>query len=215
MKLETELNSGFKSALKSISQKALDDVIESKQYAARLPIHTSNMQVETEQDSEIIPVIIPPINIYIDPAGYMDDKIAQRYIAYRVAYNNKSFPISHVFSDSGYLCLGTIFVPELIDYHSPQQPLETLFLANDRNYDHGHPNIPMTKYRMRKVQKLLNVKFIKLPDKLIKLMSQNYNWAKHDILWRITNEILKQETDKRVAFTISDELFRIIFMEEK
>lgn len=215
MELVDKMPNDIKNALMSKAQKALRDAIASRQYAAVLPSHTANMRVEIGDsgNDHIVPIIVPAINIYIDPQGYLDGKIDQSSIGYRLHEGNKPFPLAHVFSDSGYLCLGTIFVPQLVPYHSPQQPLETLFLANDRNMSHGHPVLRVTKAQANAVIDLMrhaNREAV-LDPQLVNLIRTESNWAVHDVLWQVTNWLLVNACDKQHAMTTAQQIFKMLF----
>lgn len=211
IKLETEINSNMKQMLESNALRALHDVIKSRDYYMQIPIHTSNMNIEQLHTGtgRICKTIIPPLNIFLDQQGLIGDKIANRYLGYRISYNNNPIPLSHVYNSSGYLCLGNIFVPELIPAYAPQLPLETLFLANDRNMAHGDPVLSPSKEKRLQINDILHAVNDYSGD-LDKYISNDTNWCEHDILWQIGNELLTL-LDHDSALIVADKIFKIIF----
>ena len=165
---------------------------------------------EKPKNTAIRRVIIPATAIYIDKTGMQNGLISRDHVGYKVAYNKSAFPLAHVFDDTGWLCLGNIFVPSQIPVHSPQQPLETLFLHNDRNLNHGHPHIDLSNKNRKDIEKILWAVYDKRATFPFNIYDQN--WVAHDTLWRIGNYLLETQT-KQDAYEIMESIFKIVFNE--
>ena len=214
MKIETKVPDILTSYLETEHEKALRSMFHGKDFAMTLPMHTSNFALLNDDNTanyqigntKIKKVIIPPLNIYINKRLIKDNMIPRNGIEYRIKYNNQPFPIAHVYGDSGYLCLGNIFVPSYVPLYSPQTPLETLFLHNDRYIAHGHPKLIISKkdkqYIYDYVENKLNTK-INIPiDK---------DWIRHDTLWRISNLVFEESKNTKESFEIMENVFKIVF----
>lgn len=224
LKLQEKVPKTVYQAINKAQYNAMIDIFKNRKPLTVLPMHTSNMQIEylKSGQAEIKPTIIPPLNIFVDPHGIVEDKILRQYLSYRIQYNNNPVPLSHVFNGSGHLCLGDIFVPEAIPYHSPQQPLETLFLANDRNMAHGDPILYVSDDNKNKISTMLtkykglSAETNKYIDDLIDLIQNEKNWCEHDVLWQIGNVLLSVfKHDKDQAFSTANDIYRLLFVKKR
>lgn len=224
LKLQDEIPQAVYLAIDNARYAAMVDIFKNRKPIAVLPMHTSNMQIEylSSGKADIKPTIIPPLNIFVDPHGIVNDTILRQYLSYRIQYNNNPVPLSHVFNGSGHLCLGDIFVPEAIPYHSPQQPLETLFLANDRNMAHGDPILYVSNENKNKIADILvrckgqSAELNKYINDLIILLQNEKNWCEHDVLWQIGNVLLSIfKYDKNQAFKIANDIYSLIFARKR
>lgn len=212
MKLNNVIDPAIRRTLESENEKALRKIMHHRDLSTIIPMHTANMSIYSfNTDEQIQKTIIPELAIYIDKNGIRDKQISRSSITYRIAYNNAPIPLSHVYNDSGSLCLGNIFVPALIPLHSPQLPLETLFLHNDRNMNHGNPKLPISYDLERKIKKTLDEMMQEYNGKPFPLeFEDSINWVKYDILWQIGAEMLKA-FPKDKAFENMDIIFKMIF----
>ena len=210
MKISNDLDARIKQSLESDNERALRQLMDKKP-AFSIPMHTANMRMiveDTSREDSIRQTIIPEMTITLDPIGIKGDEIAKQSVYYKIPYNNQAFPIAHVYSGSGSLCLGSIFVPSYIPKYSPQQPLETLFLYNDRHTAHGHPVIPLDKTKIQAIGKMLYELDPEFPVDV-----HHKRWVKQDTLWRI-GEVLLKLLPKDQAFEKMNEIFHLIFDQE-
>lgn len=208
MKLETGINDTIRQLVASEHERALTKMIKGKTVNFVIPIHKAKMNIynpETEE-SEIKETIIPRINIYLDDNAVIQDQINHRSMEYRIAYNGASFPLAHVYGNSGYLCLGNIFVPQLIEKYNPMQPLETLFLYNDRYLAHGNPKLPLTTTQLTWIYQYLKQHNLEIPS----FTKNDKVWLKQDVLWNMGHEMLQECSDEE-AYKHMEDIFKVIF----
>ena len=172
-----------------------------------IPMHTANMRMlDTENGgTSIRRTIIPEVLITVNPSAIKDGMISRHGLHYTIAQNKQAFPIAHVYSGGGSLCLGGIFVPAFIPKYSPQQPLETLFLHNDRHVSHGNPQLPVSEEQRRAI-----VEIVYSLNKVFPIDVHHDEWVKKDTLWRIGEYMLNHYT-KEQAFKIMNDIFIILF----
>ena len=208
MKLEKGINNTIRQLVASEHERALTKLIEGKTVNFVIPIHKAKMKIYNKetQTSEIKETIIPRINIYLDDNAVVQDKINRNSMEYRIAYNNASFPLAHVYGSSGFLCLGNIFVPQLIEKYNPMQPLETLFLYNDRYLAHGHPKLPLDNIQLTWISKYLKQNNLSIPS----FNKNGEEWLKNDVLWNMGHEMLKECSDED-AYQHMENIFKVIF----
>ena len=130
-------------------------------------------------------------------------------------YTGRPFPYGHIFSSSGYVCLGSIFVPSTVSVHNPQQPLETLFLHNDRNTGHGGASITVTEKIIEDVKESLTYHDIEFTNDVERTFVSKTNILKNDALWILSADVVRQIPDMLVATDIMDHIFRIVFRAHK
>ena len=217
MKISTELDKNIQNALASEHLRALNKVIKNKDFATVIPMHTAKMKITnpTIGETSIKDVIIPELAIYTDKSSITEDKKINRgVIDYRIANNGEPFPLAHVYRSSGHLCLGNIFVPNLISIYNPQQPLETLFLHNDRNENHGRPVIKVSVAMRKAIFQLLQSEIPSFTNEKnenkLPFDIETPNWVQFDTLWNISAWLLER-TSKQSAFTIMEEIFLILY----
>lgn len=212
MKLNNVIDPAIRRTMESENEKALRKMMHNRDLSTIIPMHTANMSIYSfDTDERIQKTIIPELAIYIDKNGIKDKQLSRSSITYRIAYNNAPIPLSHVYNDSGSLCLGNIFVPALVPLHSPQLPLETLFLHNDRNMHHGNPKLSISSDLEHKIKTTLDKMMQEYNGKPFPLeIEASINWVKYDILWQIGAEMLKS-FPKNKAFENMDVIFKMIF----
>lgn len=212
--MSRELPEEIKQSLKSEAEKAFESLIDSDSIqSVVIPVHTSNMRVLEDGRDKIEKVIVPAMRVIIPDAAIQDNHLVTRSLKYIMDDPFKqrrrvSLPISHVFR-SGSLCLGTIFVPQLIPSYSPMQPIETLLLANDRNMSHGNPRLaPLRRNRLAILD--LTSQYV-YDEQTQQDILNTSNWATNDLLWRITNRLLEHTDNKDQAFALANRLFALAF----
>lgn len=200
--------------IQSEHERALSKILTSDTAIAKLPARPVQMRIlrPGQENSAIETVIAPPVNAYIQKSGIIDGTLlATREIRYVLPYTGKPFPYGHIFSSSGYVCLGSIFVPSTVSIYNPQQPLETLFLHNDRNTGHGGASITINKGIVEKVIESLDFYNMELSRDAERTLVSGTNILKNDALWILSADIVKQTSDKLLATDIMDRLFQIVF----
>lgn len=212
MKLSNIIDPAIRRNMESENEKALRKILHNRDLSTIIPMHTANMRIYSDSlDDPVRPTIIPELSIYIDKHGIKNDQLSRTAITYRIAYNNAPIPLSHVYNDSGSLCLGNIFVPALVPLQSPQLPLETLFLHNDRNMNHGNPKLEISNDLADKIQHTLDTMMQEYKGELFPIrIDKSVNWVKYDILWQIGAHMLSI-FPKKSAFANMDIIFKLIF----
>ena len=213
MKLLDTMPEEVKKLLQTEHQKALRKLLHNREFSNVLPMHTARMMV----NNQLKKVILPPLEIFVDPdIPIKNNKISRGAIGYRITYNQVAFPLGHVYGSSGYLCLGNIFVPSMIPINSPQQPLETLLLHNDRNVNHGNPKIPITNKQREDIRSYLEMQHLPTSrthiNQIYKYI-ESTNWVKTDTLWEISAFVLDAVGNEnlKLAFYIMDDIFKCVF----
>lgn len=211
MRINDTLDPRIKRALESDNLRALREMTKNRP-TFTIPMHTANMRMvisdtsfNSSFDTSIRPTIIPEMVITVNPHAIKDHMIANYGVNYTIAANGQAFPLAHVYNGSGALCLGSIFVPSYIPKYSPQQPLETLFLHNDRHVAHGRPVLPLSQTKIRDVSEILYQL-----DPVFPVDIHHRDWIKKDTLWRIGEQLLLKYP-KDQAFRIMHNIFTIIF----
>lgn len=212
MKLTNIIDPAIKRTMESENEKALRKMMHNRELSTIIPMHTANMNIYADgNEPQIRPTIIPELAIYIDKSRIKNGQLSRNSITYRIAYNNAPIPLSHVYNDSGSLCLGNIFVPAFVPLHSPQLPLETLFLHNDRNMAHGNPKLPISRELEHRIKTTLDRMTLEYNGRSFPLeFKESVNWVKYDILWQIGAEMLKL-FPKEKAFENMNVIFKMIF----
>ena len=114
--------------------------------------------------------------------------------------------MGHVYGASGHLCLGNIPVPRFVDIHSLMTPLETLFLYNDRNLNHGNPKLDISDEIHEKVCEFAQIHQLTIP--------QSKQYLMYDTVWLLGAELLEQN-DTQTAYELAETLYKIIFKERE
>ena len=208
MKISDTLEQRLKNTLESENERALRRMMRDKQ-SILIPMHTANMRMldsdEHGSETSIRRTVIPEVLITINPTAVKDGMISRHGLHYTIAQNKQAFPIAHVYSGGGSLCLGGIFVPAFIPKYSPQQPLETLFLHNDRHVSHGNPQLPVSDEQRQAI-----VEIVYTLNKVFPIDVHHNDWVKKDTLWRI-GEYMLNHYPKEQAFKIMNDIFIILF----
>lgn len=208
MKISDTLEQRLKNTLESENERALRRMMRDKQ-SLLIPMHTANMRMldtdEYNSGTSIRRTIIPEVLITVNPTAIQDGMMSRHGLYYTLAQNKQAFPIAHVYSGGGSLCLGGIFVPAFIPKYSPQQPLETLFLHNDRHVSHGNPQLPVSEEQRRVI-----IEIVYSLNKVFPIDVHHDEWVKRDTLWRIGEYMLNHYT-KEQAFKIMNDIFIILF----
>lgn len=182
-----------------------------------IPMHVSKMRLLSyDVDEEYVYklVILPAYTISILDI-YKERPYYDKYdFKYTLDYTGKAFPLAHIFSNSGSICLGDIFVPDEIPKYSPQLPFETLLLYNDRHVSHGNPYVTISDKTIHLILNMLINNNVQLPQSILNDIVPDENLIQNDIIWRISAYILENVDKKEYAFELMDTIYKIIFKKE-
>lgn len=212
MKIETEIPIVVRKRIMTEHERVMARIAKMKKNSAIVPIRTCRMNILQPDGSEKLQKTIVPATI-ISTSELMayDGKLPIGSLTYKIANNGQSFPLGHIFNSSGALCLGTIFVPSMIDEHSLQQPLETLFLYNDRNLEHGSPVLTITANKLDKIREYFKDNLGEmLPSWVPRTGNIGQEWLRNDTLWAI-GAYVYEKYELHDAYKHMGELFNIIF----
>lgn len=155
-----------------------------------LPIRLSKMRIQRGSNSVLEETFVPSTTIYIQPKGFLDDDFIDRdALTYSITNTRCPFPYGHIYAGGGHICLGNIFVPSKVPRFSPQQPLETLFLHNDRNYHHGNAVLTITKEQFQEVDDLLKRAGVRISRITWEAFHPNINMVGTDGLWLLGSDV--------------------------
>lgn len=159
--------------------------------------------------------IIPATDIYVKKHSSFDDQYLDRNgLVYYVANTAYAFPLAHVFKDSGHICLGNIFVPSKVPIYSPQQPLETLFLHNDRNLSHGRASLVLSEKKISQIRLILRINGIQLSLETDTEFQAGCELLNYDTIWKLSSEVLKQK-DIIPGVSLMTQIFKTIWETKK
>lgn len=150
-------------------------------------------------------VIVPETHIKV----CNQEKNKKTYFIGGLSYhlnNGKAFPLAHIYSQSGLLCLGSLFVPRVISAHQLSASIDTLFLHNDRNIRHGNPSLVVNNGKRQQIIDVLQDNALHWDDNSLKYE----DWIEYDTIWNLTADILEQK-EKIEAMGIVNKIFSILF----
>ena len=176
------------------------------------PVRSVKMALYRDGRHQMEMVIIPAVDIYVKERTFFNDGqfLSREGILYYVADTKKAFPLAHVYKDSGHLCLGNIFVPSKVPLHSPQQPLETLFLHNDRVLSHGGASLQLEHDVKQQILAILLFNNIELSDSTLDEFKTLKELLAEDTIWKLSAEVYQQK-DLLNALSIMTQIYNIIF----
>lgn len=176
-----------------------------------LPIRLSKMRIQRGDRSDLEETFVPATMIYIKPKGFLDENYIDRdALTYAIANTRKPFPYGHVYAGSGHICLGNIFVPSKVPRYSPQQPLETLFLHNDRNVHHGESSLTIGAEALEKIDDILKRNGVGLEKETREAVKKGINLVATDGLWLLGADVYRKmsfQEGKRIMTKIYEILF--------
>lgn len=169
------------------------------------------MRIQRGDRSDLEETFVPATTIYIKPKGFLDENHINRdALTYAITNTRKPFPYGHVYAGSGHICLGNIFVPSKVPRYSPQQPLETLFLHNDRNVHHGGSNLTIGAEALGKIDDILKRNGIELEKETREAVKKGVNLVATDGLWLLGADVYRKRSfseGKRIMTKIYEILF--------
>lgn len=178
-----------------------------------LPIRLSKMRIQRGDHSDLEETFVPATTIYIKPKGFLDENHIDRdALTYAITNTRKPFPYGHVYAGSGHVCLGNIFVPSKVPRYSPQQPLETLFLHNDRNVSHGGASLMIGTEALEEIDDILKRNGIQLEKETREAVKKGINLVATDGLWLLGADVYRKalfSEGKRIMTKIYGILFPV------
>lgn len=203
--------------LRSEHERALQAVFAGYVRYQSFPVRPVRMRVrrESEDADALETVVIPATDVYVKRGGFLDeDHIDRDAITYSVSGSGTPFPYGHIYQASGHVCLGSIFVPSRISRYCPAQPLETLFLHNDRNTGHGGARLSLLAGQSVRIATVLAVNGITLSKDAERCLKETYNVIKDDSLWLLSAEVYRKKPFFE-ALRIMGQVYDIVFQKER
>lgn len=180
-----------------------------------LPVRAVKMKIlkheKTSYGECFRTVIIPAVDVHTSSKhlflkkGYLKCNV----LTYFVSGTSKPFPYGHVYSSSGAICLGSIFVPSAIPERSPALPLETLFLHNDRNLNHGNSHLLIDADQEKEIKEIISRNGIKLSE-IGEMVQAHTDLIKNDEIWNLSADVAEQKPLPE-ALAIMSEIYDIMF----
>ena len=181
----------------SAHKQALEKITRRDKHAYLVGMHTANMKIL----NKVRKTIVPPMRVYV--SEITDKGVVSSNIEYRIQYNHTTVPLGHVYGGSGYLCLGNIPVPAFVSPYNLMLPLETLFLYNDQNVNHGNASLKLSHKQDADVRELAR-------RYGLQVNTDSTNYIPYDTLWDLGAQLLELY-EKSDAFEIANLLFNIVF----
>ena len=179
-----------------------------------VPIRIVKMRilVDKEHNEDFRMVIIPAVDVYTTDKAVLKKGFLKRdSLSYFVSGTHMPFPYGHIYAKSGYICLGSIFVPSAVPEMSVTMPLETLFLHNDRNLSHGDSHLHINKDQASKISDIMienNIMESWLSRDVTKKPGEDI--IKNDQIWNLSADVAGQKSLPK-ALDIMSSVYAIIF----
>lgn len=182
-----------------------------------LPVRVVKMKVQKDdaQHDHFRMVIIPAIDIYTTSESALEEGfLSKDTMSYFVSETHIPLPYGHIYAESGYVCLGSIFVPSAVPEISPAMPIETLFLHNDRNLSHGGASLTISKKQANLIKSIImdcNIHLSAISHPVID--NPGCNIIAHDEIWNLSADVEEQKSLPSALHIMSD-IYNIIFKSE-
>ncbi len=192
--------------------RAIRAVMENYHALCNLPVRPAKMSLYRNGDATLETTVVPATSVFLSPNNpFLGDGILNRdALTYFVKGTDIAFPLGHVYRGSGNLCLGSIFVPSQVSIYNPAQPLETLFLHNDRNLSHGNAELTVNKDQWMNIKELLYDRGYTLSPEVENEFQPNESLLRRDTIWKLGAELLQQYPFMEVMRTMTL-IYDIIF----
>lgn len=203
---------------KTAHERALDSVLKQYQLFCTLPIRPVRMNIlrQVEGREGLEQVIVPATSIHLKPNGFLEKNTLNRdALTYSIAGRRKPFPFGHIYQNSGHVCLGNIFVPSKISRFCPQQPLETLFLHNDRNLKHGNAHLKLSRQQIQQIREHLAQYQISLSVDADQSLVPDNDVLADDGIWVLSADVYQQAETLQQALSCMQYIYQIIFPVDK
>ena len=200
--------------IKTDHERAVECILEKYQLYESLPVRPVRMRMFRSSTGTdfLAQTIVPATSIYLSKHAFFDEEhIDRNAITYTVSGTKKPFPYGHIYAASGHVCLGSIFVPSKISRYSPQQPLETLFLHNDRNLGHGNAKLFLTEAQLKKIAECLEDNGVQMSKDAGDSLRPCHNVLQDDGIWLLGADVYSQKEDLQEAVRIMETVYSIIF----
>lgn len=219
MKRLTKIPEAVLEQIKEEQRQKREQLLVNMEYKAfcTLPIRPVRMRLYRKSvDSEQLEqTIVPATNIFLRPDGFIDeDHLDRNAITYAVAGTNIPFPFGHIYKGSGHVCLGSIFVPSKISKYSPQQPLETLFLHNDRNLNHGDASLILNIEQVMGIKKVLSQFNVNLTKDAADGLIPRTNMLTYDSIWLLATDVYNQISDLSESLRVMSLVYKLVFKQK-
>ena len=205
--------------IKNTLNATADSEFAEPHHLCTFPVRAVKMRIQRpipgdHRHEDFYDVIIPAVDVYARGKSVLKDGFLKRdSLSYFIAETHKPFPFGHVFASSGYLCLGTIFVPSAVPEHSVAMPLETLFLHNDRNLNHGGSHLYIGDDVKQGISAILTGNKIQCSSPANQIDS-GCDLIKYDEIWNLSVDVLEQKPLPEALQTMSA-IFDVLFAEDR
>lgn len=178
--------------------------------AVKMKVLLSKEMIKNDVAEGFRTVIIPSIDVYASNKPRLKDGFLKRdALSFFVSGTRIPMPFGHVYAESGYVCLGTIFVPSAVPERAVSMPIETLFLHNDRNLSHGNSHLYITKEKCDKIWDIIKLNRIK-PCGLGERVEDKRDIIKNDEIWNLSADVADQKSLPDALYIMS-QVYDIIF----
>ena len=178
---------------------------------ASYPVREVKMKILRNDTETFCPVVIPAVDVFTrgrDPVlrpGFLK----RDSLAFFINGTKEAFPFGHVYRGSGSICLGSLFVPSAVPQYSPAMPLETLFLSNDRNLNHGCARLSIPEEKVREILNILSQAGVE-PSAARFGLAPGRSLLKNDEIWNLSADVAEQKPLPD-ALSIMASVYRIVF----
>lgn len=214
MKREKEVPLSLIDYLSKKKNREENQKIKSLDLICSVPVKAVKMRIYDghKTNESFCTVIIPPVDIYAAGEAELRPGFLRRDIlAYMIAGTKKVFPYGHVYASTGYICLGSIFVPSAVPERSPSMPLETLFLHNDRNLSHGNSHLFIRKEQASAIDDIIKKNDIMLNVLGSRVVNEpGIDIIKNDEIWNLSVCVARQKMLPE-ALDIMEKIYDIVF----
>lgn len=199
-------------AIQSDHQRAMAQM-QDRLPIATIPTREVSMRIDrpTQTRTTLESVIVPKIIVtYQGRPGDEGHYYNRNGLSYYLDGGDQPLPYGHIYSSSGTVCLGSIFVPSKISLHTPAQPLEALFLHNDHNVNHGGARVIISSEKMPGAIAILDNGGVLLSPDAKQTLIPEVNVIKNDALWIVSADAVNQLPMDRALYTMQ-KFFDYIF----
>lgn len=220
MKREKEVPAELLAYLEERKQQIENKVFNTLDIFCSVPIRAVKMKILLDDGSEDFrTVIIPAVDVYTTDKAILKKGFLKRdVLSFFISGTHRVFPYGHIYAESGYVCLGSIFVPSAVPEMSATMPLETLFLHNDRNLSHGNSHLRITQEQAAAIGTImddnqihLSQRFSMLAAKVIEKPGEDI--IAHDEIWNLSARVAEQKSLPEALHIMSD-VYGIIFQKK-